>query len=264
MQPNLNFWPIQNETGSVERFLSRLDASVIFADPEFSRLAGSFAPAAAHEWIALAPGQDESVFANASPSWKGRNIFLFCVAGYAARAARLKDAAAKVGARFVDWPYEVFPSFVGFNDSWRQTDDELAPLRRQFLIISTARSGSTYLAELLQKNGFGNPKEHIRKPYFELIRHRKAFGIDLARFGRRLERAYEELMDSLYFQQSIAEISFRWGFNDSAYFSRAFRELFGLSPSQHRDSWRWHETASSRAEASRRPPRAVSLAARSA
>jgi AraC-like DNA-binding protein len=81
---------------------------------------------------------------------------------------------------------------------------------------------------------------------------------------RRLERAYEELMDSLYFQQSIAEISFRWGFNDSAYFSRAFRDLFGLSPSQHRDSWRWHDTASSRAEATRRPSRVVSLAARSA
>lgn len=58
---------------------------------------------------------------------------------------------------------------------------------------------------------------------------------------RRLERSYEELMNPLYRQQSISEISFRWGFNDSAYFSRSFRELFGLSPSQHRERWRWRD-----------------------
>jgi AraC-like DNA-binding protein len=81
---------------------------------------------------------------------------------------------------------------------------------------------------------------------------------------RRLERSYEELMDPLYFQQSIAEISFRWGFNDSAYFSRAFKDLFGLSPSQHRDSWRWHETRSAKAQSEKRMPRIVSLNARSA
>lgn len=56
---------------------------------------------------------------------------------------------------------------------------------------------------------------------------------------RRLERAREELLDPLYSSQSIAEISYRWGFNDSAYFSRAFKELYGSSPSQHRSSWRW-------------------------
>jgi AraC-like DNA-binding protein len=71
---------------------------------------------------------------------------------------------------------------------------------------------------------------------------------------RRLECSYEELMDPLYFQQSIAEISFRWGFNDSAYFSRSFKDLFGLSPSQHRDSWRWHETGCGKAQASRLQP----------
>ncbi|MDX3928502.1 MAG: helix-turn-helix domain-containing protein [Shinella sp.] len=58
---------------------------------------------------------------------------------------------------------------------------------------------------------------------------------------RRLERSYQELMDPLYHQQSISEISFRWGFNDSAYFSRSFKDLFGLSPSQHRERWRWRD-----------------------
>jgi LPS sulfotransferase NodH len=65
----------------------------------------------------------------------------------------------------------------------------LPPPAQNFVVISTARSGSTYLAELMQKNGYGNPREHIRKPYFELIRQREAFGMDLARFRRRTERA---------------------------------------------------------------------------
>lgn len=60
---------------------------------------------------------------------------------------------------------------------------------------------------------------------------------------RRLERSYHDLADPLYSSLSIAEISYRWGFNDSAYFSRAFKERYGMSPSQHREHWRWQETA---------------------
>jgi AraC-like DNA-binding protein len=71
---------------------------------------------------------------------------------------------------------------------------------------------------------------------------------------RRLERSYEELMDPLYQQQSISEISFRWGFNDSAYFSRTFKDLFGVSPSHHRESWRWQAGNSSAVQAARKIP----------
>ncbi|HEY0123800.1 MAG TPA: helix-turn-helix domain-containing protein [Rhizobium sp.] len=77
---------------------------------------------------------------------------------------------------------------------------------------------------------------------------------------RRLERSYEELMDPLYHQQSISEISFRWGFNDSSYFSRSFKDLFGLSPSQHRECQRWkNETCPDSAAAKRLPRRARNL-----
>lgn len=58
---------------------------------------------------------------------------------------------------------------------------------------------------------------------------------------RRLERSHQDLADPLYADLSIAEISYRWGFNDSAYFSRAFRERYGLSPSQHREQGRWKQ-----------------------
>ena len=52
--------------------------------------------------------------------------------------------------------------------------------------------------------------------------------------GRRLERAKGELESPLHSQLSITEIGFRWGFSQSAHFSRAYRERFGESPRETR------------------------------
>lgn len=52
--------------------------------------------------------------------------------------------------------------------------------------------------------------------------------------SRRLERCRGDLGSPLYAQLSISEICFRWGFNCSSHFSRAFREEFGVSPRQYR------------------------------
>ena len=52
--------------------------------------------------------------------------------------------------------------------------------------------------------------------------------------SRRLERAREDLASPLLAQLSISEICYRWGFTDPAYFSRAFREEFGVSPREFR------------------------------
>jgi acetamidase/formamidase/AraC-like DNA-binding protein len=48
--------------------------------------------------------------------------------------------------------------------------------------------------------------------------------------SRRLERCRAELVEPLYAKMSISDICFRWGFNDPAHFSRAFREQYGTSP----------------------------------
>jgi len=48
--------------------------------------------------------------------------------------------------------------------------------------------------------------------------------------SRRLERCRADLVNPLYEKVSIADVCFRWGFNDPAYFSRAFREQYGASP----------------------------------
>ena len=51
---------------------------------------------------------------------------------------------------------------------------------------------------------------------------------------RRLERCRLDLGSPLYAQRSISEILYQWGFNDSASFSRAFRERYGISPREYR------------------------------
>lgn len=52
--------------------------------------------------------------------------------------------------------------------------------------------------------------------------------------SRRLERARMDLASPVCARLSISEICFRWGFNESAHFSRAFRSQYGLSPREYR------------------------------
>ena len=54
---------------------------------------------------------------------------------------------------------------------------------------------------------------------------------------RRLEQCRRDLLQ-ITNDNSITEIAFRWGFSSAAYFSRAFRQQYGQSPSQYRKtSW---------------------------
>jgi AraC-like DNA-binding protein len=46
----------------------------------------------------------------------------------------------------------------------------------------------------------------------------------------RLDRCRADLEDPSQRARSVTEIALRWGFNDSAHFSRAFKARFGLSP----------------------------------
>jgi len=52
--------------------------------------------------------------------------------------------------------------------------------------------------------------------------------------GRRLERCRLDLSSPICASLSISEICFRWGFNGSAHFSRAFKERYGVSPRAYR------------------------------
>ena len=67
----------------------------------------------------------------------------------------------------------------------------------------------------------------------------KVFGEANSRFGqyvrtRRLEQCKKDLSNRLNATLSISEICYRWGFNDLAYFSRAFSAEYGCSPRAYR------------------------------
>lgn len=51
---------------------------------------------------------------------------------------------------------------------------------------------------------------------------------------RRLQRAWSDLSNPAEAHQSISEIAYRYGFGDSAHFSRTFRHRFGLPPREFR------------------------------
>ena len=50
----------------------------------------------------------------------------------------------------------------------------------------------------------------------------------------RLERCAGDLRDPAMAHESLTEIAFRWGFNDSAHFSRSFRAAFHQTPRDYR------------------------------
>jgi AraC-like DNA-binding protein len=53
---------------------------------------------------------------------------------------------------------------------------------------------------------------------------------------RRLEECARQLASSLRRGQTITEIAFDGGFNSTAHFSRAFRQHYGITPRQYRES----------------------------
>lgn len=53
---------------------------------------------------------------------------------------------------------------------------------------------------------------------------------------RRLERCKADLASSFHDRETITDIAFRWGFNDSGTFSKTFRRQYGVSPREFRSS----------------------------
>lgn len=53
---------------------------------------------------------------------------------------------------------------------------------------------------------------------------------------RRLDNCRKDMLSPVYAGHRLSAIAFRWGFNDAAHFSRAFKQQFGCSPSNFKQT----------------------------
>ena len=77
---------------------------------------------------------------------------------------------------------------------------------------------------------------HISERYQRMLF--ASTGTTLSRYimNKRLELCREALENSTLSDYSITQIAFSYGFNDAAHFSRKFKERYGVSPKEYRDS----------------------------
>ncbi|WKL57116.1 acetamidase/formamidase family protein [Asticcacaulis sp. ZE23SCel15] len=117
---------------------------------------------------------------------------------------------------------------------------------------SKSLGGSAGARAMLLERMFQTIEMHLSDPNLNLQQVASEHGISMRylqklfetvdeSFGhyvklRRLERCRMDLLSPLHAQKSISDILFQWGFNDSASFSRAFREQYGVSPREYRKS----------------------------
>lgn len=101
-------------------------------------------------------------------------------------------------------------------------------------------------------------REHLRDPLLSVTTIAQAMKLSpdhLSRLFRgqpvplsrliwkeRLDACRRDLSDPRLTSRSVTDIAFSWGFSDAAHFSRSFKEQFGMSPRE----WRQTQAASSR------------------
>lgn len=66
---------------------------------------------------------------------------------------------------------------------------------------------------------------------------------------RRIEECGRQLTDVLWRRRTITEIAFGWGFNNATHFARVFRDHFGTSPRDYRNTYASPEAKSPRRHA---------------
>ncbi|XWZ86593.1 acetamidase/formamidase family protein [Paraburkholderia sp. A3RO-2L] len=77
--------------------------------------------------------------------------------------------------------------------------------------------------------------EHVSTRYLQKLFEKSGTNFSVYLRTRRLERCRTDLANPLYSKLTVSDICYRWGFNDPSYFSHAFRQQFGISPSSYRD-----------------------------
>jgi AraC family transcriptional activator of tynA and feaB len=119
-------------------------------------------------------------------------------------------------------------SSIGGGRGGREPPDDTALVRAMQSFID-AHLADDHLSPTAVAQAHGISVRHLQR----LFKSQGTTLVDWVRL-RRLQRCAEELRDPRFGGASITEISYRWGFNDSAYFSRAFKSTFGIPPREYR------------------------------
>ncbi|MFC3986083.1 helix-turn-helix domain-containing protein [Streptosporangium jomthongense] len=136
------------------------------------------------------------------------------LAADSATVERLKDAVRHTAAGFVE---------AGPNEGPR---DGLMPRIRAYIDANLGDPG-------LSPESVASA-HHISTSYLYKLFARQ--GVSVARWirQRRLERCRKDLSDPRLGGRAVGEVGAQWGFADSSYFSRVFRQTYGCSPRAYR------------------------------
>jgi AraC-like DNA-binding protein len=76
---------------------------------------------------------------------------------------------------------------------------------------------------------------HVSKRYLHLLFEEDGSTVSGWVRWRRLQRCRRDLIDPTRADETVASIGARWGMTNPSHLSRAFREAYGLTPSEYRD-----------------------------
>jgi AraC-like DNA-binding protein len=140
----------------------------------------------------------------------------------------------------------------------QMTITEAASVAESTIQLIAGCAGPNIGAKDLVRGGFANATLTALKRFIDDQLSNPSLGVDLLckQFGmsraslyrlseplggihayirqRRLARCFQELVKPAAAVARISQVAFRWGFADEATFSRAFRDAYGLSPSEAR------------------------------
>ena len=75
---------------------------------------------------------------------------------------------------------------------------------------------------------------HCTKRYLHKVFEPEGVSLSDYIWQSRLDRCRDELVDAKHEARSVTDIAFSWGFSSSAHFSTAFKQRFGIPPSNYR------------------------------
>lgn len=123
-----------------------------------------------------------------------------------------------------------FSILEALQDDRSLSDAEALELRARSYIVQNIRDPELNVEQIANAL-------HCSKRYLHMVFAKKGQTISELIWKLRLEGCRKDLQNPVLANPSITDIAFSWGFNNSAHFSRRFRDEFGMSPRGSRTSW---------------------------